>query len=300
MNAGGEEVVAEDNFNGFKQKFSAIINNGGEVLDGMDDIVLFVESNDGTKYVLGAKYGLWKTSQAAMSNDNLGTTAVEFASREGMEEPFGDYYLTADISTIPTTTNYEAIEGLTISNGSVTPKRIYLKIPSGICYAVLPNGAVITSSAGIIDYDYTGTGGNILFVVPKNSNINLSNVVTINEIRGTLNTKTTGVVDMSFTYIDKAFVNNCTSFIANGSQLMTFNSSKSINNSLVGCYTTAQSIGDFLLDAIANNRTYAGVFTSTGGGNAGSVAINTYLISRGTTLAAVLTQLATWTITLNA
>jgi hypothetical protein len=65
------------------------------------------------------------------------------------------------------------------------------------------------------------------------------------------------------------------------------------------CSLTAQSIGDFLLDAIANNRTYAGTLIANGGTNAGATAVDSYLITRGTTLAAVRTQLATWTITLN-
>jgi len=168
MNAGGEQVVAEDNFSGFKQKFTAIINDGGEVLDGMDDIVLFVESNDGIKYVLGAKYGLWKTSQAAMANDNLSTTAVEFTSREGMEEISGDYYLIADIATIPTTEIYEAIEELKIAaNG-----KVYLEVDSNkSCKVVLPDNSILTSTAGKIDTTWNGAAGRVKLIVPKDSEL---------------------------------------------------------------------------------------------------------------------------------
>jgi hypothetical protein len=255
MNAGGEQVVSEDNFNGFKHKFTAVINDGGEVLDGMDDIVLFVEANDGTKYVLGAKYGLWKTTQASMANENLSTTAVEFTSREGMEETSGDYYLLADITGIITTDTYEAISGLQISNGGA----MKLTVDSDkTCYIVAPDKSIITSTNGVINTTWNGYAGNVKLIVPKNSSkFNIENsgyqgalktnsIVAVSCDNCNLLTSVSAYNRIPFVYF--ALCQSVTSFYA------------PLTTIVYGdhCALTAKAIGDFLIAASQNNPTANG------------------------------------------
>lgn len=103
-NAGHELAVFEKLCSAFKHKFSLSVNeaDGNTAakaaaranIDKADNIFVVVESNDGTLLGYGLDYGLWKTSQSAMANDNNAMTAVEFATKEGMEEEYSAYYCT--------------------------------------------------------------------------------------------------------------------------------------------------------------------------------------------------------------
>lgn len=264
LNSGSEQVVATDNFDGFKQKFNAIINNHSDVVDKLDDIVVFVESNAGVKYVLGAKYGLWKTSQAQMANDNLATIAVEFTSREGMEEAYSEYILTADISGIPTTTDYEAIEGLTIGNGQTTAKKVYLRVDSDeTCYVLLPDNTVLTSTAGIIDEVWEGIAGRVKLIIPKDTTL-LS--ISKTGFYGSQFSGHVGLVS-KITTVDFSAVLELTSFSAPYATVV----------DAPNCALTAKSIGDFLFAAAANNPTASGVANFSGGNNATDRAITDYM-----------------------
>ncbi len=101
LNAGFETVMADENGSGFKHKFSGVLNKSQMEIDELDDIVIFVQSNDGVWLSYGVEQGLWKISQAKMANDNLATIAVEFGSREGMEEFYSEYIITQDMALIP-------------------------------------------------------------------------------------------------------------------------------------------------------------------------------------------------------
>lgn len=287
LNAGHEEVIATDNFDAFKQKFNAIINNHSDVVDKLDDIVVFVESNAGVKYVLGAKYGLWKASQAQMANDNLATIAVEFTSREGMEEAYSEYLLTADISGIPTTENYEDIAGLTIGSGVATPQKCFLRVDSDkSCYVVLPDGSVLSSSAGVIDYNWTGNAGRVKLIVPKTTS-------TIGLTSSDFNSKSkfvgkfeTIICDNPNLSIDIRANSLITSVVAKNAARVDITNSTGITSVVSGnainlyaqdCSLTAKSIGDFLFAAAANNTTAIGVANFTGGNNADFSAIENYM-----------------------
>lgn len=167
LNAGFEIVSAEDNGNGFKHKFSGVINASTLTLDEMDDIVVFVQTNSGQWLAYGVTQGLWKVSQAKMANENLATIAVEFASLEGREESYSEYVVTADLSLLPNTNDYEAIYGLTIEKG----EDMYLEVDSNkTCYIVQPDNTLLTSNIdGVISTTWGGDDGNVILVVPKNS-----------------------------------------------------------------------------------------------------------------------------------
>ena len=98
LNAGHDGVIAENMPTMFTHKWMASLTAETAAaranIDNADDIVVVVESNDGSLLCYGVDYGLWKTSQAQMANDNTGLTAVEFASREGMTEAYSVYFYT--------------------------------------------------------------------------------------------------------------------------------------------------------------------------------------------------------------
>jgi len=168
MNAGHDVAVFEDQDDRFLHKFTATITENSVAVDKMDDIVLFVKANGETTWsVYGAKCGLWKTSQAQMANDNHGMTALEFASREGMEEDYSKYVTSIDIAALPNMTTFDLIYGGTMPNNGA----VKLTIDAGkIGYILLPNGQILTSNgAGVINATYTGATGSITYYVPKNT-----------------------------------------------------------------------------------------------------------------------------------
>lgn len=193
----------------------------------------------------------------------------------------------------------EVIRGLRIGDGSVIPQKIYLEGDrDSISYATLPNGIVLTSVSDIIDYNYTGKAGKVLLVFNKNSligtdtadYIGVGKSNTIGAVYFTNNLNMTGAILPNA--VQASLGNSKMNGVVSAPKATIFDSQ--------GCSLTAQSLGNFMLDAIANNRTRAGQLLATGGSNAGATAINSYLVTQGTTLASVLTQLSTWTITLNA
>lgn len=98
INAGHDGVVAENMPTMFTHKWTASLTAETAAaranIDNADDIVVVVESNDGSLLVYGVDHGLWKASQSQMSNDNNALTAVEFSSREGMTEDYSVYFYT--------------------------------------------------------------------------------------------------------------------------------------------------------------------------------------------------------------
>ena len=192
----------------------------------------------------------------------------------------------------------EVVRGLRIGDGSVTPQKIYLATGlDTICYVTLPNGVLLTSVTGIIDYNWTGKDGAILMVVPK---INDGVYMETARVYGTLRYNGYEGVLVSNSSITKIIANNTPLIRLNYTNIETVSFNKATDVSADYGALSAFSIGNFLLNAIKYNRTFPGNFVATNGTNATTTEINSYLVSQGTTLSAVLTQLATWAITLNA
>ena len=100
LNAGHEVVEFDDNGEQYKHKFSAVFNVKDINIDLLDDIVVFVQTNDGVWLAYGANFGLWKSSQGSMANDNNATVAIELSSRDGMGELYSEHIVTFDLATI--------------------------------------------------------------------------------------------------------------------------------------------------------------------------------------------------------
>lgn len=95
QNAGYEAVVAEGMPTVYKHKYTlnATAATAAEKanIDKADNGFIVTQSNDGTFLVYGVTNGLWKTAQTKMANENNAIEAIEFASREGMEEEYSEY-----------------------------------------------------------------------------------------------------------------------------------------------------------------------------------------------------------------
>lgn len=277
MNAGHDLVVIEDQPDRFIQKFTATLNDNSSVVDKMDDIVVFAKETGSTTWsVYGAKLGLWKTSQAQMINDNRATIAVEFASREGMEEEYEKYTTSVDIAALPNMTTFDLIYGGTIATGGAvkltidTDKTGYIK---------LPNGSILTTVAGVIDTTYTGLGGAITYYVPKIASIvdignsDLSGAITYNGVN-IFECWSFNVGRLKSVIASSAIVIYChgdttlTNLVANNA----------VHIDATGSALTAKSIGDILYAAYVDNRLNV-TFEFIGGTNAIETAVNAYLLS---------------------
>lgn len=97
-NAGHDAKVFENLPTGYINKVSLNLTVGTAAaqanIDKADDICTIHLLNNGSIVGYGMKNGMWKTSQSQMANDNNGLTAVEFATREGMEEEYSTYFCT--------------------------------------------------------------------------------------------------------------------------------------------------------------------------------------------------------------
>lgn len=68
-------------------------------LDAMDDVIIVVNrknktaTGEGVFSVLGAKNGLWKSSDTQRENDSNGARKVEFKSMAGQEEGYSEFTL---------------------------------------------------------------------------------------------------------------------------------------------------------------------------------------------------------------
>jgi hypothetical protein len=110
-NVGHEAKVFENLCTAYKHKYTLSVTEANSTdpvakaaaqanIDNADDIFVIVKTNDGTLLAYGLDFGLWKATQTQMANDNNGLTAVEFATREGMEETYSKYYCTIPEATL--------------------------------------------------------------------------------------------------------------------------------------------------------------------------------------------------------
>jgi len=266
LDAGHDYVSYENTPDGYKHKFSGVLQKTTVALDEMDDIVVFVKSNSGIWLGYGMEYGLWKSSQAKMSNDNLGTVAVEFTSRDGMEEAYQEYVVTADIDIIPKTTEYNVIAGLWMEDGSVTPQVVKISVDdSKICYFRLPDGTVLTSVAGIIDTTWTGTAGFVYLIFDKTTSLCTIGGVYANQV---FVSNASTMIDISYTSFNEINIPNCSHIICEANTFLhKITAPKADTLDFFGCQFTASEIEDILKQAYDSGN-IDGCINVAGGTNA--------------------------------
>jgi hypothetical protein len=103
FNSGFDIVQADDRPDKFAHYFSMqqfeVDADDIANVDAMDDVVIVVNRKDktatgeGVFVVLGAKNGLWKSSDTIRENDSNGSRKLEFKSMTGQEESYSEYTL---------------------------------------------------------------------------------------------------------------------------------------------------------------------------------------------------------------
>lgn len=275
LNAGHEVKTFENYPDRFTHKFMGISSEATDALDAIDDIVVFVQPNIGTTWkVYGAKNGLWKTSQSFMTNDNMGATAFEFASREGLEEIYECYNTSIDISALVDMDSFDLIYGGKIANLS----NVHLYIDTNKTgYVKLPNNNILTTVSGEIDTAYNGISGDILFYVPKNTaDVAIRNSGVTGNLTSHINIngfdfENVGITSFYLPNQQSIYAPDCellTTIIAPKAKVVVF----------INCALTAKSIGDILYYAYKENREDVN-YNFSGGTNANQTAIAAYMLS---------------------
>ena len=251
-----------------------ISSDATDALDDVDDIVVFVQPNGGTSWkVYGAKNGLWKTSQSFMTNDNMGTTAFEFGSREGLEEVFESYNTSIDISALVDMDSFDLIYSGTIANGG----DVKLTIDSSKTgYIKLPNGSVLVTTAGVINTTYTGVGGAVTYYVAK---ANTDNSLLMSDIAGEIMYTGAGGIILTSCYNATSLIaNSAISVAINDTTISTLQANKAISIDAEAASLTAKSIGDILYYANLESREDV-VYSFNSGLNANHTAIAAYMLA---------------------
>ena len=165
FNAGSELIQSELIGNGYKHFISFTYNGHNAEVDTFDNVTVVV-IRGGVLEIYGAKNGLWKKSQSVKANDNFGMQMVELETMEGQEEDYSCYLFNNGENNLALLTAYELITGLQIgADGKIsiqvdTDKTVYCKTP---------NGAILTSTDGIIDTTWGGSLGSVVIAVEKST-----------------------------------------------------------------------------------------------------------------------------------
>lgn len=144
-----------------------------------------------------------------------------------------------------------------------------------IGYVRLPNGGILTTTAGVINTTYTGVGGRITYYVPKNSSVDVSSSGLSGEI--TYNgTQRISAISVPITKLTANLSTEIHSY--SNSLLSVIEGEKAITVVANGCALTAKSIGDILYAAYVDNRANVN-YVFTGVTNATYGAIDDYLVN---------------------
>lgn len=182
----------------------------------------------------------------------------------------------------------DAIYGGTIATDGVIKMTID---SSKVAYAILPNGSVLTTVAGVIDSVYTGTPGYVTFYAPVfGSNVDL----TASEILGKIIYNGVNAINLSGTPISKFTANKTAEIACFGCTVLnSLIAKKAILLDCTNCSLDAKSIGDILYAAYLDNRLEI-AYIFTGGNNALQSDVNAYLLANyGVTYATVYALLVT-------
>ena len=179
------------------------------------------------------------------------------------------------------------IRGLSIGDGTGTPQKVYLEVDSDKnCYVVLPNGTLLTSTSGVINYDYTGVAGNVKLIVPKDTAIIKTSEAGVggSAFHGDLKIETScALYELGYSEYMTIDVNNATDRVIAPSNLFLYSfkcdEAKEVDFSYCAC--TAQSIGLFLAAAATYNPNYAGDANFSGGDNALKADVATFMFNSG-------------------
>jgi hypothetical protein len=186
---------------------------------------------------------------------------------------------------------------------------VYLEVDNNkVCYVILPNGGILTSTSGVINYDWEGEAGRVKLIVPKDSTLLK---IAESKFIGGLTAEEAGIINTGLsTLITRVIAPHATQmYISSCPLLAEFTAPIATVVSASICALTAKSIGDYLwLGVYTNNPTASGTADFSGGTNATAEDITTYMGDAGYldnsevfagVEAWIASVLATWTISLN-
>jgi len=185
---------------------------------------------------------------------------------------------------------------------------VYLEVDANkTCYVVLPNGSVLTSTAGVINDFWGGIAGRVKLIVPKNTTTTkLDNGVVFADYLGNYECNNSGDFSAALSDLTSIKVNNKSSISVGGSlNLVSLECNNATAVYASNCALTAKSIGDFLIAASTNNPTAIGTANFSAGTNAIYGDVASYLTGIGVSLPGgsltgwITQNLPNWTITLN-
>jgi len=201
------------------------------------------------------------------------------------------------------------IRGLSIGDGTGTPQKVYLEVDSDKnCYVVLPNGTLLTSTSGVVNYNWEGIAGAVRLIVPKDTAVIFTKEIGVggSDFIGELTTTNSGSLDFGFNQLTKITATNANIVAAtNNMGLTDFSAENATQIYLSACALTDKSIGDFLIAASVNNPTANGSADFSGVTNPLVANICGYMYSIGVieiptppALSAWITaNLSTWSLT---
>ena len=263
------------------------------------------ERQIGTDYVLQVKdpifadnYGFWEAvekiedwniafrteTQLAVVSDDV-TITTKAPAEEGIDtEVVWDIECKWFSKTKPAIQPYsgkfdtilktlDVIYGGTIATGGA----VKLTIDAGkIGYVRLPNGGILTTTAGVINTTYTGVAGRITYYVPKI----LTTDVNISSASNTGNLVYNGISGFISTNNDIYSISalNVTEYVSsdNNANLTSIIAPKAKIVEASNCALTAKSISDILYAAYDENRANV-IYQFSGGTNAPYAAIDEHL-----------------------
>ena len=143
-----------------------------------------------------------------------------------------------------------------------------------IGYVRLPNGGILTTTAGVINTTYTGVAGRITYYVPKNSSVDVSS----SGLSGEITYNGTQRISAISVRITKLTANLSTEIHSYSNSLLSVIEGEKADTVIASnCSLTAKSIGDILYAAYDKNRANVW-YEFSGGTNAPYAAIDDYLI----------------------
>lgn len=138
----------------------------------------------------------------------------------------------------------------------------------------LPSGGILATTAGVINYTYTGVRGRITYYVPTNTSLV---DVSSSGLSGEIVYNGVNEIHSISVPITKLTANKSTIIQAYSNSLLTIvEANKVVTLVASGCALTAKSIGDILYKAYVDNRANVN-YNFSGGTNANASAIYSYL-----------------------
>ncbi len=149
------------------------------IFAGEEFLIIFEkkDKSEKTRYeIFGLENGLKiESGSRDMVADGIWKVVLTETGATIAEVGFWDTNENTTVAQFERYLNYEWIRGLSLANGGITPQVVYLEVDADkTCYVILPDGSIITSTAGTINTTWNhslliGSDRAVTLIVPKTS-----------------------------------------------------------------------------------------------------------------------------------